>query len=48
MPWTIKKLPNKPLYRVRGEDGKITAKATTLAKAKKQIQAISISKRLKK
>jgi hypothetical protein len=47
MVWTIRKLPNKPLYRVR-DNGKITAKATTLAKAKKQIQAISISKRLKK
>lgn len=46
--WTIRKLPNKPLYRVRDENGKITAKATTLAKAKKQIKAISISKRLKK
>jgi len=48
MPWKIRKLPNKNLYRVRGEDGTIVAYGTTLEKAKKQIQAINISKRKKK
>jgi hypothetical protein len=48
MPYSIRKLPNKPFYRVRDINGKITAKSTTLSKAKKQIQAISISKKLKK
>lgn len=48
MPYSYRKLPNKNLYRVRGEDGTIIAYGTTLEKAKKQIQAISISKRLKK
>tara|TARA_R110000796_G_scaffold4086_5_gene15590 strand:- start:2894 stop:3052 length:159 start_codon:yes stop_codon:yes gene_type:complete len=47
MPYQIRKLPNKNLYRVRGEDGTVIAKSTTLIKAKKQIQAISISKRLR-
>lgn len=48
MPWQFRKLPNKNLYRVRGEDGTIVSYGTTLEKAKRQIQAISISKRLKK
>jgi len=48
MPYTIRKLPNKDLYRVRlKKTGQILAKATTLQKAKKQIKAIEMRKHKK-
>ena len=46
MPYTIRKLPNKDLYRVRlTSTGQILANSTTLDKAKKQIKAIELNKR---
>lgn len=46
MVYTIRKLPNKNLYRVRlTKNKKILSNATTLDKAKKQIKAIEIRKR---
>jgi hypothetical protein len=41
MPYSIRKLPGKKLYRVRKvSDGKVLAKATTLKKAKAQIRLL--------
>lgn len=40
MPYTIRKLPNKELYRVKKYDGTILAKGTTLKKAKAQIRLL--------
>ena len=41
MPFAIRKLPNKDLYRVYNKiTGKIHAKATTLDNAKKQIRLL--------
>jgi len=46
MPYTIRKLPNQDLYRVRLKStNQILAKATTLEKAQKQIKAIELNKR---
>jgi len=48
MPYIIRKLPNKDLYRVRlKKTGQILAKATTLEKAKRQIKAIEATKHRK-
>tara|TARA_R110000824_G_scaffold51503_3_gene143647 strand:+ start:565 stop:717 length:153 start_codon:yes stop_codon:yes gene_type:complete len=49
MPYTIRKLPNKNLYRVRVKrTGKIIAKATTLKKAKAQIRYLNYMEGKKK
>ena len=39
MPYTIRKLPNRPLYSVKGP-GRTFAKATTLKKAKAQVRLL--------
>lgn len=42
MPYTIRKLPNKNLYRLRNIDtGKVHAKGTTLENAKKQMRLLN-------
>jgi len=49
MPYIIRKLPNKDLYRVRlKKTGKILSNATTKENAIKQIKAIEIRKNKKK
>ena len=46
MPYSIRKLPGKLLYRVRKiENGKIISKGTTLAKAKAQIRLLGSLKK---
>ena len=49
MPYSIRKLPNKNLYRVRNkETGRVLSKSTTLENAKKQIRLVqSIDKKKK-
>jgi len=42
MPWTIRKLPGKPLYRVRNaETGRIAAKAATKENALAQLNYLN-------
>jgi len=39
MPYVIRKLPGKSLYRVRAKDtGRVFSKGTTLSKAKAQVR----------
>ena len=41
MPYTIRKLPNRQLYRVRNpKTGRVLAKATTLKKAQQQVRLL--------
>ena len=41
MPYTIRKLPKKNLYRVTSKDsGKVVSKGTTLEKAKSQVRLL--------
>jgi hypothetical protein len=41
MPYRVRKLPGRPLYRVTAVDtGKILSKGTTLEKAKSQIRLL--------
>jgi len=48
MPYSIRKLPGKNLYRVRKlENGKVLAKATTLKKAKAQIRLLYMMNRIR-
>lgn len=49
MPYAIRKLPNKDLYRVRNkETGKIYAYGTTKDKAEKQVRLLYLREREKK
>ena len=42
MPYTIRKLPNKNLYRVRNPTtGRVFSKGTTLEKARKQVRMLN-------
>ena len=48
MPYSIRKLPNKPLYRVRNKDtGEIHSYGTTLNKAKAQVRLLESLKKRK-
>jgi hypothetical protein len=48
MPYSIRKLPNKKLYRVKQiNSGKILAKGTTLKKAHAQVRLLYMMNRLK-
>lgn len=48
MPYKIRKLPNKDLYRVYNKDtGKIFSYGTTLEKAKKQIRFLHMIENIK-
>lgn len=40
MPYKIRKLPGKNLYRVTSESGSVKAKATTRTKALKQVRLL--------
>ena len=40
MPYKIRKLPGRKIYRVTGEDGKIKSRGTTLEKAKSQVRLL--------
>jgi hypothetical protein len=49
MPYSIRKLPNKNLYRVRQmNSGKIAAKGTTLKKAQAQVRLLYMMNRIRK
>jgi len=49
MPYIIRKLPNKNLYRVKiKKTGKVISKATTLKKAKAQIRFLNFLESKKK
>jgi hypothetical protein len=48
MPYSIRKLPNKNLYRVRQKNtGEVLSKATTLNKAKAQVRLLMMIHRMK-
>jgi hypothetical protein len=49
MPYSIRKLPGKNLYRVKKiENGKVLSKATTLKKAQAQIRLLHMLNSMKK
>ena len=47
MPYSIRKLPGKNLYRVKGNSGRVVAKGTTLKKAQAQVRLLYMMNRLK-
>ena len=48
MPYSIRKLPGKNLYRVKARNsGRVVAKGTTLKKAQAQVRLLYMMNRLK-
>lgn len=50
MPYKIRKLPRRDLYRVTGAQGQVKSRGTTLQKAKAQVRLLNVinSKKLTK